>query len=93
MTVTAADKYGIATIWDYDVLIWAVSQINSAVDAGLQTSPRVSFHPYELLKATGRNTGGKGYRELKAALAADKNAWRGADLGYTRVGPLMESFC
>lgn len=66
--VTASEEYGIATIWDYDVLIWAVSQINAAVDAGLQTSPRVSFHPYELLKATGRNTGGKGYRELKAAL-------------------------
>lgn len=68
VTVTAPEKYGIATIWDYDVLLWAVSQINQAVDAGLATSPRIAFHPYDLLKATGRDTGGKGYKQLKAAL-------------------------
>ena len=27
VTVSAAEKYGIATIWDYDVILWAVSQI------------------------------------------------------------------
>jgi plasmid replication initiation protein len=68
VTVSAAEKYGIATIWDYDVILWAVSQINQAVDAGLETSPRIFFHPYDALKATGRDTGGKGYKELKAAL-------------------------
>jgi plasmid replication initiation protein len=68
VTVSAAEKYGIATIWDYDVILWTVSQINQAFDAGLETSPRVFFHPYDVLKATGRNTGGRGYDELKAAL-------------------------
>jgi len=66
--VTAAEEYGVATIWDYDVLLWAVSQINEAINAGLKTAPRISFHPYDMLKATGRDTGGKGYGELKAAL-------------------------
>lgn len=68
VTVTAPEKYGIATIWDYDVVLWAVSQINEAINAGLETAPRIFFHPYDLLKATGRDTGGKGYKELKAAL-------------------------
>lgn len=68
VTVTAADKYGIATIWDYDVLLWAISQINEALNQGLPVSARVSFHPYNLLSAVGRNTGGQGYTELKAAL-------------------------
>jgi plasmid replication initiation protein len=68
VTVAAAEKYGIATIWDYDLILWAVSQINEAVNAGLATSPRIFFHPYDMLKATGRNTGGRGYNELKAAL-------------------------
>ena len=68
VTVSAAEKYGIATIWDYDVILWAVSQINQAVDAGLESSPRIFFHPYDALKATGRDTGGRGYGELKAAL-------------------------
>lgn len=66
--VTAPEDTGIATIWDYDVLLWAVSQINEAVNAGLAVSPRITFHPYNLLKAVGRDTGGKGYVELKAAL-------------------------
>lgn len=66
--VTAPDEYGVATIWDYDVLLWAISQINEAVNAGLSVSPRIEFHPYNLLKAVGRNTGGQGYAELKAAL-------------------------
>lgn len=66
--VTAPDEYGVATIWDYDVLLWAISQINEAVNAGLAVSPKIEFHPYNLLKAVGRNTGGQGYAELKAAL-------------------------
>jgi plasmid replication initiation protein len=66
--VTAPEDTGIATIWDYDVLLWAVSQLNEAVNAGLAVSPRIKFHPYNLLKAAGRDTGGKGYAELKAAL-------------------------
>jgi plasmid replication initiation protein len=32
--VTANATHGMATIWDVDVLIWAVSQINAAVEAG-----------------------------------------------------------
>jgi plasmid replication initiation protein len=66
--VTAPEEYGIATIWDYDVLLWAISQINEAVNAGLAVSPRVSFHPYNMLRAIGRDTGGPGYSRLKAAL-------------------------
>lgn len=66
--VTAAEEYGVATIWDYDVLLWAISQINEAINQGLPVSPRVQFHPYNLLSAVGRDTGGKGYAELKAAL-------------------------
>jgi len=66
--VTAPEDTGIATIWDYDVILWAVSQINEAVNAGLPVSARIEFHPYNLLQAVGRNTGGQGYSELKAAL-------------------------
>ena len=66
--VTAPEETGIATIWDYDVLLWAVSQINEAVNAGLPVSAPIEFHPYNLLRAVGRDTGGKGYGELKAAL-------------------------
>ena len=66
--VTAPEEYGVATIWDYDVLLWAISQINAAMKSHLAVSPRISFQPYALLRAVGRDTGGKGYVELKAAL-------------------------
>jgi plasmid replication initiation protein len=66
--VTANATHGMATIWDVDVLIWAVSQINAAVEAGHPTSPEITFQPYDMLKSIGRDTGGKGYAELEAAL-------------------------
>ena len=57
--VTAPEDTGIATIWDYDVLLWAVSQINEGVNAGLSVSARITFSPYNLLKAVGRDTGAR----------------------------------
>jgi len=68
VVVTAPDEFGVATIWDYDILLWAISQINQAMNQGIHVEPRIEFHPYNMLKAIGRNTGGQGYIELKAAL-------------------------
>jgi len=84
VTVAAAEKFGIATIWDYDLILWAVSQVNEAVNAGLATSPRIFFHPYDMLKATGRDTGGKGYNELKAGMH------RLAATGVSYVSPALK---
>lgn len=66
--VSAPAHLGLATIYDADVLIWAASQINQAKEAGLEHSPRIGFQGYNLLKAIHRDTGGKGYRDLRAAL-------------------------
>lgn len=68
VSVTAPEKYGIATIWDADILIWAASQITEARERGLETSRYMHCVPYDVLKFTRRDTGGKGYQELKAAL-------------------------
>jgi plasmid replication initiation protein len=51
-----------------DVLIWAVSQINAAINAGQDVSPVLRFHPHDMLKAIGRDTGGKDYSALEEAL-------------------------
>lgn len=66
--VHAPEKFGIATIWDWDIIIGVASQINDAIERGDPTSLRVSFAPYNLLKSIGRGTGGKDYRELAAAI-------------------------
>ncbi|MBN8889720.1 MAG: pyridoxal-phosphate dependent enzyme [Rhodospirillales bacterium] len=66
--VSANPKFGIATIWDADILIWASTQITEALDRGQTPSRVVRFHPHNLLKSIRRATGGEHYKRLRAAL-------------------------
>jgi plasmid replication initiation protein len=49
ISVTANEKYGMATIWDADILIWTASQITEALDRGLKTSRFFHLSAYDLL--------------------------------------------
>ncbi len=66
--VSANPQFGMATIWDADVLIWASTQVTEAIDRGLRHGRTIQFHPYNLLKAIRRSTGGADYARLRAAL-------------------------
>lgn len=66
--VSANPKFGIATIWDADILIWAATQVTEALDRGLTPSRVIHFHPHNLLKSIRRPTGGEHYLRLRAAL-------------------------
>jgi plasmid replication initiation protein len=66
--VSANQQFGMATIWDADILIWASTQVTEALDRGLEPSRTIKFHPYQLLKAIRRTTGGADYTRLRAAL-------------------------
>lgn len=55
--VLGMPDYGMATIWDADLLIWAASRIVEAENLGLRTSRFFRFTPYQLLTAIGRATG------------------------------------
>lgn len=69
MHVSANPRFGIATIWDADILIWATSRLNQLRESGSNDIPRtIHTSAYELLRAIRRDTGGKGYKELEAAL-------------------------
>jgi plasmid replication initiation protein len=59
---------GLPTIHDKDVLIFCVSQLMAAVNAGRPTSPMLRLKAYDLLVATNRETSGDGYRRLREAL-------------------------
>ena len=61
-------EHGLASIWDADVLIWAVSQIVEARDAGIRTSRRIAATPYEILNFVHRGTSARDYSRLKAGL-------------------------
>ena len=65
----APGAYGLATIFDKDVLIYCVSQLIEALDRGRDDTNRtVRVTAYDLLVATNRDTGGKGYKQLRASL-------------------------
>lgn len=67
--VEAVPAYGIATIWDADILIWASSAIQRMKAQRINELPRVlKVTAFDLLKSMQRDTGGKGYKELHAAL-------------------------
>jgi plasmid replication initiation protein len=66
--VSANPKFGMATIWDADILIWASTQVTEALDRKLRPSRTIRFHPYNLLKSIRRSTGGADYVRLRAAL-------------------------
>src|ERR671921_950463 len=62
-------EFGMATIWDADVLIWAASTLNDMRKRGVNDLPRtLHFHPHDLLKTIGRDIGGRDYRLLRDAL-------------------------
>ncbi|MBY0430797.1 MAG: replication initiator protein A [Rhodospirillales bacterium] len=63
--------FGMATIYDADILIWAASQITEYLrrrGRNEPPGPTLRFQPYDLLRAIRRNTGGKDYQELRQAL-------------------------
>lgn len=68
VAVSANPKFGMATIWDADILIWASTQITEAIDRGMNPGRTIQFHPYNLLHSIRRSTGGNDYQRLRAAL-------------------------
>jgi plasmid replication initiation protein len=68
LAVYAPEKFGLASIWDWDLIIFAASHLNQAIEAGLKPSPRVQFVPYDCLRQLGRSTGGRDYKELAQSI-------------------------
>jgi len=66
VTVTPSVK-GRATIFDADILIFCISQLMAAVNAGRATSRKLTLTAHDLLLATGRETSGDGYKRLRDA--------------------------
>jgi plasmid replication initiation protein len=58
---------GLATIWDKDVLIYAVSQLVTAMNHNRPVNRTLRLKAYDFLVATNRHTGGDHYKRLEAA--------------------------
>lgn len=59
---------GIASVWDRDVLVYAVSKINERVDRGEKVPKTVQFIAHDFLKLTHRGANKAAYELLKDAL-------------------------
>lgn len=67
--VSANPDYGMATIWDADILIYCASLISDMKRRGLNDIPQtLNIVPYDLLRAIGRPTTGRAYELLNQAL-------------------------
>ena len=66
VTVTPSVK-GRASIFDKDILIYCISQLVAALNAGRAVSRTLTLTAHDLLVATGRDTGGDSYARLRDA--------------------------
>ena len=67
--ITGDKKYGIATIFDNDLLMFSISQLMHEVNQKNEVSRRIQFTGYEYLKFIGRSTmGGKAYKDIWKSL-------------------------
>lgn len=67
--VSANPNYGMATIWDADILIYCASVLNDMKERRANEIPRVlRVMPYDILRSIGRPVSGRSYALLGAAL-------------------------
>ncbi|MBB4614111.1 plasmid replication initiation protein [Novosphingobium taihuense] len=67
--VSASPEYGMATIWDADILIYCASVLADMARRGVNDVPRkLNLMPYDLLRAIGRPTTGRAYELLGQSL-------------------------
>ncbi|MDZ7706263.1 MAG: replication initiator protein A [Trueperaceae bacterium] len=58
LSVAGTESFGVATIYDADVLFWLAAEFRRLYDDTGSTTPRIAFHPHALLRDIGRGKGG-----------------------------------
>lgn len=67
--VSANPDYGMATIWDADILIYCASVLADMARRGVNDVPRkLNLMPYDLLRSIGRPTTGRAYELMGQAM-------------------------
>lgn len=66
--VYGTDKFGIANIFDADLLIYITSFLKDAQNRGESISRNVQFSGYQFLEYVGKDRSGRGYTHMKAGM-------------------------
>jgi plasmid replication initiation protein len=64
----APSGYGLATIFDKDILIYCISQLVAKANEGIPITRTLRLTAYDLLVATNRNTSGDDYNRFEKSL-------------------------
>lgn len=64
----APSKYGLANVHDRDILIYCISRAMAAIKKGEKPQKRLNIKFADLLAATNRDKGGRGYKQLEKSL-------------------------
>ncbi|PAV01458.1 RepB family plasmid replication initiator protein [Arsenophonus sp. ENCA] len=83
VTVRPAVEIGLATIFDKDIWIYAISKLQEAINNGRPISRIITFTPYDFFVTTNRSSSGVGYRELKKALSRLKGTTIETNIVYS----------
>lgn len=83
VTVRPAVEIGLATIFDKDIWIYAISKLQEAINNGKSISRTITFTPYNFFVTTNRSSSGVGYRELKKALSRLKGTTIETNIVYS----------
>ncbi|MCY4304372.1 MAG: replication initiator protein A [Aestuariivita sp.] len=59
---------GRPTIWDKDLLIYAISSLRNRMEQGEEVSPRILFHTSDVIEFCQRTKGGSAYARIDKAL-------------------------
>jgi plasmid replication initiation protein len=63
------NSYGLATIFDKDIWIYAISKLQEAINKDQPISRIIVFTPYDLFVTTNRSISGRTYQELEKSLS------------------------
>lgn len=61
-------EYGMATVFDKDVWIYAISKLQEAINNHQPISRTIAFTPYDFFVTTNRTISGRTYKELEKSL-------------------------
>lgn len=60
---------GIATIFDKDIWIYAISKMQQAINQGFEIDRVIYFTVYDFLKTTNKKIGGRTYKDIECSLS------------------------
>ncbi|HGJ5865945.1 MULTISPECIES: replication initiator protein A [Arsenophonus] len=67
--VRPAAEIGLATVFDKDIWIYAISKLQEAINNNQDISRTIAFTPYDFFVTTNRDKSGRAYDDLKKALS------------------------